>query len=268
MITIINHGIVSAKYTFSSEWLAIKNRAIEAGFSLPSFREEVDADILLRGLIDIGFFSKMDLILNRAYNNTGLLNFTRINWKNPSGPLASYGGGITYTAEGIEGNALDGYVDTGYNPATMAVNYFLNDACRGMVVYKDSGNNNSVNTLDGVVGNMSANTTRAHNSTVHTLNSTNALDSVGDLQGTGTKFITRSNSSSVDIVNKASVQHRAQTSTGIFNGNQQDLRRGSVYGSSGIAFRCAGGSITTSTIQQFRTLYNHFLQRRGLPQIA
>jgi hypothetical protein len=75
--------------TYSSELRAIINRAIAEGFTLPSVTTLEVIDVLIRQMILDGYWQKRDLILNFAYNDINCRDFSRINWKNPTGNLAT-----------------------------------------------------------------------------------------------------------------------------------------------------------------------------------
>jgi len=76
--------------SYSPELKAIINRANLEGFTLPSKPTLQATDILIQQMITDGYWVKRDLILNYAYNDDTLEDFTRINWKNPNGNLSTY----------------------------------------------------------------------------------------------------------------------------------------------------------------------------------
>jgi hypothetical protein len=75
---------------FLPETQAIVNRAILEGFTLPDQFKLNCIDRLIREMKLSGYWAKRDLILNYAYNDDAVENFTRINWKNPNGNLSTY----------------------------------------------------------------------------------------------------------------------------------------------------------------------------------
>jgi hypothetical protein len=86
-------GVIAAsrvRESFSPELKAVINRANTEGFTLPSKPTLQATDILIQQMIADGYWQKRDLILNYAYNNDAVENFTRINWKNPTGALSDY----------------------------------------------------------------------------------------------------------------------------------------------------------------------------------
>lgn len=74
---------------FLPETQAIINRANLEGFTLPSETTLLTIDVLIKAMITDGYWAKRDLILNFAYNDDNCREFSMINWKNPSGNLAT-----------------------------------------------------------------------------------------------------------------------------------------------------------------------------------
>jgi len=72
------------------ETQAIIDRAVLEGFTLPSGPTLAYINTLIAVMKVDGYWTKRDLILNFAYNDLNCENFSRINWKNPTGNLANY----------------------------------------------------------------------------------------------------------------------------------------------------------------------------------
>lgn len=72
---------------FLPETQAIIDRAVLEGFTLPSPATLSYINTLISVMIADGYWTKRDLILNFAYNDLICRDFSRINWKNPSGAL-------------------------------------------------------------------------------------------------------------------------------------------------------------------------------------
>ena len=86
-------GIIAAsrvRESFSPELKAVINRANTEGFTLPSKPTLQATDILIQQMIVDNYWQKRDLILNYAYNDDAVEDFTRINWKDPSGVLTDH----------------------------------------------------------------------------------------------------------------------------------------------------------------------------------
>jgi hypothetical protein len=97
--------------SYSPELKAIINRANSEGFTLPSKPTLQAADVLIQQMIADGYWQKRDLILNYAYNDDDVENFTRINWKNPTGTLSDYvrDNTLNYNLFAHTENFQDGY---------------------------------------------------------------------------------------------------------------------------------------------------------------
>ncbi|MFA5644536.1 MAG: type II secretion system protein [Patescibacteria group bacterium] len=247
----------------SAELTAIIARAEAEGFTLPSVSTLRQVDILIGAMKTSGFWDEQDLILNFAYNNTDLANFSRINWKNPSDPLAVRNGGLTYGVYGELGNGSNAHIDTNNNPSTYGGNYTLNDAGRGAVIFSAGS------VIDGTA-NASINSLRNGNLDAHKINqlATTALSPSADLSGVGYKGVNRDDATNVRFYNKATELNGTANSSSLYNGNQYLMRRGGTYSSIGISFYHLGGSISQTITQNFRIAYNAYLVSIGLTAIA
>lgn len=65
------------------ETAAIFERAKSEGFTFPNNSLKWKMNDLIKNMIADGYWHKQDTHFNFAYNNSGLANFSRINWKNP-----------------------------------------------------------------------------------------------------------------------------------------------------------------------------------------
>ncbi|QEE51027.1 hypothetical protein FUA48_16020 [Flavobacterium alkalisoli] len=175
-------------------------------------------------------------------------------------------GGLTYGAYGFEGNGLDGYIDTQFNPAIMGRNYTLNDASRMYVLYKDGGNSSR---REGILA--------SNRNCTFGLSSTTAIrinQSLTDFSGgvptleTGLKALVRDSSEAVRYINGDTEYARTVTSSSIISANQILLGFGGVYGTDGMSEYLMGGSITMAQIQGHRANINNLLAGFGLNQIA
>lgn len=252
---------------YSTELQAIINRANTEGFALPSAATLTIMDTLISAIKTAGVWNKLDRFFNFAYNNASLTNFSRIDWKNPStSALATVNGGVTYLVSGFKGNAIDGYVDTGFMPSTHGVNYTLNNASRTAVVYTAP---TTGNILDGSTG--SANNVMAlANSAAQRINTSNALTggTVG-FAGNGLKSINRDNSTDIRLYNISTEFLRTATSTILPNLNQVLFRSAATaYSDTVISQHMMGASLTATEVANFRTAYNNYLTSIGLTAVA
>lgn len=81
--------ILTALNKYLPETQAIIDRAVLEGFTLPSETTLAYINTLIYVMKADGYWAKRDLILNFAYNDLNCRDFSRINWKNPSGALAT-----------------------------------------------------------------------------------------------------------------------------------------------------------------------------------
>lgn len=249
-----------------TETQAIINRAVLEGFTLPSNAIIKSIDTLILSMKTSGFWDKQDYILNFSYNNALLTNFSRINWKNPSFALATLNGGLTYTINGFEGNGTNAYIDTNFQIGTNTVNYTLNNASFGGVIYKEgtstvnflnSGNNSPI---DGL---------RNGNFDTQRINSSNNLNTGANMTGIGFKHLNRLDSANIRLYNKEVILDRTQTVRASLTVNNQNLFRGfGFYSNLGASFYCIGASITDIQANNFRTNYNNYLTSIGLTPIT
>lgn len=115
----------------SLEYQAVIDRATVLGYTKPSRNQQVLQNTLMLAMISSGAFAKADLIYVLA--NDGGVDFSRINWKNPSSfTLANTGVEIpkflsNYGAYGNTEVVGVGAFGTGWTPSVHAVNFTLNN---------------------------------------------------------------------------------------------------------------------------------------------
>lgn len=247
--------------------VAIIDRAFDEGFALPLSNRLHALDNLIYDLKQGFVWDGEDLLLNFVYNQLGLEGFSRINHKKPTGDLITLVGGLIYTINGFEGNGIDGYINTNFNPATGTNNYLLNSASRGAVIYKNtqSGATNGAG-IDSA-GAVNFNSIRNAVSSVQQLNSGN-VSSPADLSGTGYKGISRTASTGVSIINKSVKTNFLSNSTVIRNDTQRLFMTEGLCSDIGISGYHLGASRTDAQNLAYRTAYNKYFAAIGLPQIA
>ena len=130
-----NRGL-TASPTYNAETLAIIDKAIADGITLPS-----EANLLLiSSTIDSLKAANAWTIADRITfwgNDSSSTGFGTINAKNPSADLATIVNSITLVnKKGVEGDGVSAYIDTNYNPTIDAVNYGLNSASILLYQYK------------------------------------------------------------------------------------------------------------------------------------
>lgn len=236
------------------------------GNKIPDYDTRLAIDLYVTELKDIGVWSSLDTFVLFALNDTELDDFSLYDYKR--GVFYTAFGGVTFTNEGWEGNGVDGYIDTNFNPATMGVNYTLNDASRGAVVSKTGTISATPLIIDSVVS-TNQNTLRAGNYNFHRINqTTNNLNASADLSGIGFKVIIRQTSTNVMLVNKDVEINRTSSSTVVAAGNQHLLSSNTGFSELSLSTYFMAASLTYAQTQDFRTATNNYLTAIGLNPIA
>lgn len=259
------------QFGYDPDFANVLKKACQLKFTLPNSTERTVINQFFLDLKSTGVWSKQDQILNFAYNNLSLQNFSRINWKNPNAGLATLVTGLTYTVNGFKGDGISGSIDTSFNPFTMGINYSVNNAGRLGVFYFNPAGSISSSNLDGCSnggtggeGMFSFNTSAQRIST-----GAGALSPTISMDGIGTRSINRDDSSNVRIIKNATqTAHTQPSSTPLTNLIYTILRRHTNYGQSGVCFHQIGGSLTNTEVQNFRTAYNAYMTSMGLTPIA
>lgn len=239
-----------------------------AGYSIPPFSTRVILNRLMKDMKNIGFYQLQDTIANFAVGDPFYSSFSIIDWKKTGNIYTPYGG-LIYNPEGIKGNGINTFMDTNFNPNSMGVNYTLDDASQGGVVYLSPNDDNQSNIISGVTSGGTLNTMYNLYNTGQRVNSgTNPVDSLVDLSGIGLKCLNRDNSTTMRLYNKDTIFNRNSNSVNVENENQVLLRRGTFYGNVGLSVYFMGASIPGEIVQDFRTVFNQFLSRLNLIPIA
>lgn len=239
---------------------AILDYAIANSYDIPYEGMITAMDALIGNMIAIGIWDKFDVFYNFAYNGLSIVDFAGINWKNPGTAQITHPAGSVYLHPGgFQGEGTSKYLDTNFIPSVDGLNYSLNDASRGMVVY-----------LPATLGSFYDGGSSLNNCLVRTsspanrINSANSLNVAIDLGGTGLKVICRANSSNLEITNGAGLNARTQTSSSLPTTSQWILKASAGVSNATISCYFMGGFISGSVLQDFRTYYNVYLSTLGL----
>jgi hypothetical protein len=246
----------------------ILKRACELKYILPNEAQKLILNQLIVDLKLNGLWDKQDYILNFAYNDTALSNFSLINLKKPKSSLATIKGGMAFTVNGWKGNGLNGSIETPFNPTLMGVNYKLNNAGRGGIVYVDGIMTPAYRLLDYNASGYSRITNL--NATQHRINSSGtSLSSAINLSGIGYKGIFRNSSSNIELYNKTAKYSVVSNSTIIDNNIFRLISQGTVnWGDIGMSFYHIGSYLTQTEIENLRAIYNNYLSRINLLAIS
>ncbi|RZL19748.1 MAG: hypothetical protein EOO89_02425 [Pedobacter sp.] len=231
------------------------------GFDFPNRVTLIALDKFMRAIKSNGIYYLCDTMVNFALNNSSLKQFSLIDWKRKSKFYITHGG-LNYTAGGWEGNSINGYIDTGFNPVIGTNNYSINNAGRTVILHKIAETSNFID------GNIGGQHMRAALSTQQRICNSININTNADLIGIGLKSINRDSNETIRLYNKKDEYIRSSLSSTITNGNYWLLRSTSSYGDCGISNYIMGASLNRNQLIELRTAYNKYLSSIGLTPIA
>jgi hypothetical protein len=245
-------------YAHDADFYAVVTYAVANSIALPSDRNLQLFSQLVTGLKASGFWTTMDCLWFMANDSASGQPFGRINWKNPatayltpvSSPTWSVNTGYTFSGAN--------YIDTNFNPATMGVNYTLNNAGRYAFIPARTATNNGI--VDGNAVAVNDNAMRiSASSTLNTINSgTTPLAVAQSTNQAYWQSIVRTSSTAVTITKDLTLSTTA-TSSSVASSNQWIGRTGTtspLYAINGqqIAFYAMGAGIANADILSYRNL--------------
>lgn len=270
----ITLGVFSAQPIYDVDFQTnVLDVAQTMGYAIPPLEKRLLLNRLMKDMKDIGFFQIQDTLANFALGITGFEQFRMIDWKKTGNIYTPVDNPIfTPQGEGVEGDGLAAYIDTNFNPAVMGVNYTLNDASLGSIVYKNATGTPSTNinvsfssSASGTGGNLIRNDLSA----IKRINQSDSNISANiDFTGKGIKILNRVNSEEVRGISRNTETTAQAQSTSIYNSNLFLLARQNLYSLLGVSLVFVGGSISYALSQSFRTIYNQFLSNVELEPIA
>ncbi len=121
----------------------------------PGFEPETIAWSGVTGIVDNAELTRIDTLIKamKLSGNWDLIDYLLILDQGVPGLYdlkglvqANVFGGVTFDAQGAEGNGIDGYIDTGWNPSTDGINHVLDNAfISSMVLTVGGGGDSAVN---------------------------------------------------------------------------------------------------------------------------
>lgn len=215
-------------------------------------------DHLVVPLKTAGIWAKLDVLF--VFANDGDDNFRSINYIDPnnSGSPSS----LINSKHGFVGQgASPSFFDTNFNPNTDGVNYTLNNASRGVWLFKASESGNQ--TIDSASTNQ--NIMLNQNVGSHRINSGTAGAPSGSLNmaGLGFKSINRVSLGSVVLYNGKTQLSYLRDSSALSNANQHLLRSGTNYSSAGISLYYMGASLTQAENNTLADIFQDFINQLG-----
>ena len=107
---------------FTAEYQLVLNRATTEGFTLPSAEQQTRENLKISRWKANGKWALMDCYFN--HTTDGDINYTRINWKDPTGNLATNVGTLTF-GPGLGITGAGGHIILPWGPSD-GINYTLN----------------------------------------------------------------------------------------------------------------------------------------------
>ena len=245
--------------SYNDETQAMIDKAVAQGFALPSAANLSLISSLIDGAKASGDWAKADRVAFWG-NDSGSINFGRINAKSPSDSLATIVNAMrSVNKKGIEGDGVSAYVDTGYNPTTDAVNYGINSASILIYQYK-------VPTIGvSLVGSDSSNVRiQSRNTSIQRLNSEANLSTLVDFGQEGTIGMHKKTDTDIDV------QVNSTISATTYLSSSPSLPSASltllaaadatIYSNAGIALEWVGGDSSANALALNTLFTNYYTQ--------
>jgi hypothetical protein len=242
--------------SFDTDYQAILNRGTALGYALPTDGVKLKQNTLLTSIKADGIWAKLDVFY--VFAQDGGAEFATLNWKNPSANQSTLSPTppAFVTNGGFQGNGVDSYIDTNYNPATQGVQYTLNNASRYFFTHAIG----AATRFDGNSGSGLNTMIRASNASQRINSSTNDLAIAFDFTAVAnTKSIHRTSSTDVTLFNETTGTSTTQTSASISSRTQWILRSAAFYGSHTCAAYAMGASLVaenTNFVTDWNTYKN------------
>jgi len=186
---------------------------------------------------DAGVWDKLDVLCVFRGSGDGAAN---VDWKRLT-EVTNIDCVFDTTQGFIGDSSIPAYIDTGFEPGTMGVNYTQNDASRYFFPYAFY----LAGPMDGSTGSLSRNRMLLNNSTDHKINQNASTPLSSAFQYTTTvqpKSIHRTSATDVTLFNGTTSASRTAASQGTIN-NLWILRNGTDYADHTVAAYAAGASM-------------------------
>lgn len=220
-----------------SDYVAVLNRAITLGYSLPTFSQIIKQNQLVVDLKAGGVWNKLDVLY--IFANDGGSDFATLNWKSPALYQATLVNSPSFTAnQGFVGNGSSSFINANFNPSTNGVNYTLDNASISTYVFSAG--------FSPIAGSLGGDNRLALGSSAsnYRLNTSSGLNSSFSFDGTGLKSFNRRTSTNLTLFNGLIGANRTATSTGL-PVSSYILRYTSNYGTSRISTYSMGASLVS-----------------------
>jgi hypothetical protein len=238
-----------------SDYVAVLDRAITLGYTLPTFSQIIKQNQLVIDLKDAGVWDKLDTFA--VFATDGSSDFALIDWKRLTQYTAVNSPTFTIN-QGFKGNGTSSYIDTNFTPSTDGVNYQLDNASRyfygfdGGIGQRFEGNLDGVNNMRYGIGVGYSNL--KINSGADNLMSS----SFGYTPDTSMKSIHRTSATDIVLYNAEVGDSRTLTSVDLPTSNQTLFRVATNYVAVGSKMYAMGSSLVTENTD-FVTAFDTYL---------
>lgn len=212
-------------------------KAVSKSVKKPSYSTLLHLDNMISSLKAEGIWQKLDTFAIFQLNDNQVADFALYDYKRDVF-MTAYGGMI-YDEFGYQGNGIDGYIDTEFNPSTDGDNYTQDDASRLFWLSKNptGAGQSYVDVSSNTPNSGNTNYFRIFSATIRMLiNQGTTLLSGGNVNslGLGFKAINRTSSTDVAVFNGTTKNARTATSSEINNAKQLLFTSGNGYSDMGL----------------------------------
>lgn len=177
-------------------------------------------------------------------------------------------GGLTWSADGVQGNGLNGYIDTNFNPSVLEIGqkYQLNNASLGGIKNNpDVGSSHPFLSNGGNIRYWASNI--AANTGVFINNGTTITNLNPNIQEGFFSVNRESNVAFMHVLN-GSLENIESLSTTLTSSTIKLLNHNTTYSRGRLSFVFIGASLTFNQTQNIRTAFNNLRLANGLTAIA
>lgn len=250
---------------YDADYQEVLDLATAQGFYLPDITRLDAGNNWMLFLKSSGLYHKKDVKLLFSWNDVLCRNLARICWKRKI-VLPQYGN-LNYTVEGFKGNNVDGWIDVLFVPLNDGVNYKLEDASRGYVLYDNGTNaakiggseNGTRDVFDATTGTNAQRINFGSVSSPATGSDLIGFQNINRTSINDTDFIV--NDTQTNHTNAGSGVSLSDITIALFKRNLDK------FGDAGLSTFHMGAAMTFNESVAYRTAYNEFRVAVGLPSI-
>jgi hypothetical protein len=238
-----------------SDYVAVLDRAITLGYTLPTFSQIIKQNQLVIDLKSAGVWDKLDTFA--VFATDGSSDFALIDWKRLTQYTAVNSPTFTIN-QGFKGNGTSSYIDTNFTPSTDGVNYQLDNASRYFYGFDGGIGERFEGNLDGV-NNMRYGIGVGYSNLKINSGASNLLSSsFGYIPDTSMKSIHRTSATDIVLYNAEVGDSRTLTSVDLPTSNQTLFRVATNYVAVGSKMYAMGASLITENTD-FVNAFDNYL---------